>query len=84
MNKFLGELMPGLNAEVFSSYNASIKMQQQLNELTEDVASVTAKIFQYNRANRAVAILCNHRRAAPKMFDKQMENILNKVFYFNF
>ena len=84
MNKFLGELMPGLSAKVFRTYNASITLQQQLNELTEDGASVTAKFLQYNRANRAVAILCNHQRAAPKTFDKQMENIVNKVFYFNF
>ncbi|XP_065674843.1 DNA topoisomerase I, mitochondrial isoform X2 [Hydra vulgaris] len=79
LNKFLGELMPGLSAKVFRTYNASITLQQQLNELTEEGASVTAKFLQYNRANRAVAILCNHQRAAPKTFDKQMENIVNKL-----
>lgn len=40
---------------------------------------VAAKMLSYNRANRAVAILCNHQRAAPKNFSKQMENIMAKV-----
>ena len=45
---------------------------------TED-DGVAAKMLSYNRANRAVAILCNHQRAAPKNFSKQMENIMVKV-----
>jgi len=40
---------------------------------------VPAKMLSYNRANRAVAILCNHQRAAPKNFSKQMENIMAKI-----
>ena len=41
--------------------------------------SVAAKILSYNRANRAVAVLCNHQRAVPKTFAKSMENLQNKV-----
>ena len=41
--------------------------------------SVAAKILSYNRANRAVALLCNHQRAVPKTFAKSMENLQNKV-----
>lgn len=33
----------------------------------------------YNRANRAVAILCNHQRAVPKTFAKSMENMQAKI-----
>lgn len=33
----------------------------------------------YNRANRAVAILCNHQRAVPKTFAKSMENLQIKI-----
>ena len=36
-------------------------------------------MLTYNRANRAVAILCNHQRSAPKTFDKQMENATGKI-----
>lgn len=41
--------------------------------------SIPGKMLSYNRANRAVAVLCNHQRAAPKNFDKQMENLQSKV-----
>jgi len=41
---------------------------------------VAAKLLAYNRANRTVAVLCNHQRAVPKNFDKQMENLQSKVF----
>ena len=37
------------------------------------------QILAYNRANRAVAILCNHQRAVPKTFDKSMENLMKKI-----
>ncbi|XP_071508715.1 DNA topoisomerase I, mitochondrial-like [Diadema antillarum] len=79
LNKYLQELMEGLTAKVFRTYNASITLQNQLNLLTEDDDTITAKILSYNRANRAVAVLCNHQRAAPKTFDKQMENLQEKI-----
>lgn len=41
--------------------------------------SVAEKFLSYNRANRAVAILCNHQRTAPKSFDQQMTNLQAKV-----
>lgn len=34
LNKHLQELMDGLTAKVFRTYNASITLQQQLNQLT--------------------------------------------------
>ena len=44
-----------------------------------DAKSVSAKLLVYNKANRAVAILCNHQRAVPKNFGKQMETLQLKV-----
>ncbi len=41
--------------------------------------TVPDKILAYNRANRAVAILCNHQRAVPKTFEKSMENMKKKL-----
>ncbi|KAG0711669.1 DNA topoisomerase 1 [Chionoecetes opilio] len=79
LNKHLNELMDGLTAKVFRTYNASATLQQQLELLTDPDAPVSAKILQYNRANRAVAVLCNHQRAAPKSFDKSMENLQKKI-----
>ncbi|XP_073732186.1 DNA topoisomerase I, like [Misgurnus anguillicaudatus] len=79
LNKHLQELMDGLTAKVFRTYNASITLQQQLKELTNSEENVPAKILSYNRANRAVAILCNHQRAPPKTFEKSMQNLQTKI-----
>jgi DNA topoisomerase-1 len=35
--------------------------------------------LSYNRANRAVAILCNHQRAVPKTHEKSMGNLKAKI-----
>uniref|UniRef100_A0AAY4CYN0 DNA topoisomerase I n=1 Tax=Denticeps clupeoides TaxID=299321 RepID=A0AAY4CYN0_9TELE len=79
LNKHLQELMDGLTAKVFRTYNASITLQQQLKELTNPDENVPAKILSYNRANRAVAILCNHQRAPPKTFEKSMQTLQTKI-----
>lgn len=36
-------------------------------------------MLSYNRANRAVAVLCNHQRAVPKNFSQQMERMQEKI-----
>lgn len=79
LNQYLNSLMEGLTAKVFRTYNASFTLQQQLDELTNDEDPIAAKLLSYNRANRAVAILCNHQRAVPKGFDKSMENVNAKI-----
>merc|ERR1719295_246336 len=79
LNEYLNGLMPGLTAKVFRTYNASITLQEQLNELTDADDNVVAKILSYNRANRAVAVLCNHQRAVPKTHEKSMENLNAKI-----
>lgn len=42
--------------------------------------SVEVKVFYYNRANREVAILCNHQRTVPKAFESQIAKMDEKVF----
>ncbi|KAK7865109.1 hypothetical protein R5R35_014641 [Gryllus longicercus] len=79
LNKHLSELMEGLTAKVFRTYNASITLQEQLKALTKPEYSLQEKILAYNRANRAVAILCNHQRAVPKTHAKSMENLKLKI-----
>jgi len=79
LNQYLQQLMEGLTAKVFRTYNASFTLQQQLDELTDPSDNVAAKMLSYNRANREVAILCNHQRAVPKTFDKSMENLAAKI-----
>lgn len=71
--------MSGLTAKVFRTYNASHTLQEQLDELTPVNGSVNEKVLAYNRANRAVAVLCNHQRAVPKSHEKSMENLVTKI-----
>lgn len=64
---------------MFRTYNASITLQNQLDELTDPDTTVPEKLLAYNRANRAVAILCNHQRAVPKTHEKSMDNLREKI-----
>ncbi|XP_065525129.1 DNA topoisomerase I, mitochondrial isoform X3 [Lathamus discolor] len=79
LNKHLQNLMDGLTAKVFRTYNASITLQEQLKALTNSEDSVAAKLLAYNRANRAVAILCNHQRSTPKTHEKSMQILQTKI-----
>lgn len=79
LNSYLNECMDGLSAKVFRTYNASRTLQEQLDQMTDKHDNVNDLILTYNRANRAVAILCNHQRAVPKTFAKSMENMQKKI-----
>ena len=78
LNKYLTTLMPGLTAKVFRTYNASHTFQNELDS-TPFEGTVAEKILAYNRANRQVAILCNHQRAIPKTHDQSMERLREKI-----
>lgn len=71
--------MKGLTAKVFRTYNASITFQDQLDKGTPENVSVQEKLNAYNHANRMVAILCNHQRAAPKTHEQTMDKLKDKV-----
>ena len=83
LNKHLTSLMPGLSAKVFRTYNASFTFQEQLKQ-TPTNASVADKVLAYNRANREVAVLCNHQRTVSKTHDAAMEKIEDKVKEFKY
>ncbi len=51
MNKHLNDLMEGLTAKVFRTFNASNTLQEQLDELTDPKSSVTEKVAM---------IICNY------------------------
>ena len=53
--------MPGPTAKVFRTYNASMTLQEQLVKLTEGAEGEGPMLLAYNRANREVAVLCNHQ-----------------------
>ncbi|GAA5912064.1 hypothetical protein JCM5296_001356 [Sporobolomyces johnsonii] len=78
VNKYLTSYMDGLTARVFRTYNASWTFAQQLKDTPKD-ASVADKILAYNRANRLVAVLCNHQRSVSKGHTAAMEQMLDKI-----
>ena len=77
LNQHLGQLMAGLTAKVFRTYNASITLQAELfGEDEVDTSELVAKkVLYYNKANREVAILCNHQRSVPKGHGAQMDKL---------
>lgn len=54
LNKELKELMDGLSAKVFRTYNASVTLQQQLREPVDPTLSVDQKKALYDEANKKV------------------------------
>ncbi|KAI9502964.1 putative DNA topoisomerase [Coemansia spiralis] len=78
LNKHLQTLMPGLTAKVFRTFNASYVFQKQLAN-TPANGTEAEKILAYNRANRDVAVLCNHQRSVSKGFQGQMTRIEDKL-----
>lgn len=71
--------MDELTAKVFRTYNASKTLEDQLKLMTKKDDDLPNKLLAYNRANRAVALLCNHQRAVPKSFQKSMEAMQQKI-----
>lgn len=71
--------MEGLTAKVFRTYNASITLESELEKQPNEDMTVDEKMLFYNRANREVAILCNHQRTVSKSFGEQMGKIDEKV-----
>ncbi|CAO3641599.1 unnamed protein product [Cunninghamella blakesleeana] len=79
LNKHLQSYMKGLSAKVFRTFNASHTCEQQLEKLTNKKDTIPDKILSFNRANREVAVLCNHQRSAPKSHAQQMLKIEDKI-----
>ncbi|KAJ7647293.1 DNA topoisomerase I [Roridomyces roridus] len=78
LNKHLQSEMKGLTAKVFRTFNASSTFQRLLDENTLENATLQEKLNAYNKANREVAILCNHRRTVPKTHEQSMEKVRDK------
>ncbi|KAK9097528.1 hypothetical protein Sjap_023025 [Stephania japonica] len=78
LNAHLKELMPGLTAKVFRTYNASITLDDMLNRETKG-GDVAEKIVVYQHANKEVAIICNHQRSVSKSHDAQMSRLNEKI-----
>ncbi|CAN4109951.1 unnamed protein product [Withania somnifera] len=78
LNAHLKELMPGLTAKVFRTYNASFTLEQQLSKLTKG-GELAEKVAVYNVANKEVAIICNHQRSVSKSHSVQILKLNEKI-----
>ncbi|KAG0151163.1 hypothetical protein CROQUDRAFT_651365 [Cronartium quercuum f. sp. fusiforme G11] len=81
LNKHLSDYMPGLTAKVFRTYNASITFERELEKNMTALQNPTLaeKIYAYNKANREVAVLCNHQKSVSKGHEAQMEKAFEKI-----
>ncbi|KAI3447020.1 hypothetical protein Pfo_003685 [Paulownia fortunei] len=78
LNAHLKELMPGLTAKVFRTYNASITLDEMLSRETRG-GDVNEKVVVYQHANKEVAIICNHQRTVSKSHSAQMLRLNEKI-----
>ena len=83
LNEHLKSLMPGLTAKVFRTYNASFTLQKELTDNADNDVPidelVSKKVAVYTKANRVVAILCNHQRSVPKGHEGQMKKLIDRL-----
>ncbi|KVI01089.1 DNA breaking-rejoining enzyme, catalytic core [Cynara cardunculus var. scolymus] len=78
LNAHLKELMPGLTAKVFRTYNASITLDDMLSRETKG-GDVAQNLVVYQHANKEVAIICNHQRTVSKSHSAQMTRLNEKI-----
>jgi DNA topoisomerase-1 len=78
LNDELKKYMAGLSAKVFRTYNASITLERQLEEMDPGVAE-SEKYSEYLRANREVAILCNHQKTVSAKSEEGIQKLREKA-----
>jgi DNA topoisomerase-1 len=87
LNEYFKEIMPGLSAKVFRTYNASITLCSELQKTDQMVTpeqrrkegDVNALHNYYTLANKNVAELCNHQKAASAAHGAAMDKMDEKI-----
>ena len=86
MNSYLDDLMEGLTAKVFRTFNASTVFQKELDKINEDKVKsiheserINYLITMFNQANTTVALLCNHQKSVSGKFDEMIEKLDQKI-----
>ena len=87
LNEYFHSVMDGLSAKVFRTYNASITLCQELHKTDQMVTAdqrrretdVVALCNYYTLANKQVAILCNHQKAASANHGDQMAKMDDQI-----
>ncbi|MBI4788191.1 MAG: hypothetical protein HY782_14260 [Chloroflexi bacterium] len=74
VNRFLGEIVPGLTAKVFRTYHATTTVRKALKEKDGQLPNAPAfeKEYTAKLANLQAAITCNHKRTPPKNWEENL------------
>ncbi len=81
VNKFLGNLAPGLTAKVFRTYHATAVVNTFLKKNAKKAkrGSHDYKIYIGRLANLEAAKLCNHKRTVPRSYRKSLRRKEEKL-----
>lgn len=80
LNVALKDAMPGLSAKVFRTYNASVTLHALLTEVKLGPSDIVdEKRAAYDRANKEVAVLCNHQRSVPRGHAAAAEKLAARI-----
>jgi DNA topoisomerase-1 len=85
LNEYLKQFMTNLTTKVFRTYNASNLFQNELAKATRKCETcdvddkVNMLLDEFNRANLAVAIKCNHQKEVSKNFSDQVKKINTRI-----
>jgi len=87
LNSYLDDLMEGLTAKVFRTYNASQLMSEELQKIMKKFENVKVEeteiiddiLNQYIKANLKVSIMCNHVKNVSKNFKESVDKMSDKI-----
>ncbi len=82
LNNYLNNMMEGLTAKVWRTYNASILFQKELDKVNTNTLEkmpenerINYLMSIFNQANTAVALLCNHQKNVSSDIDNAVKKI---------
>ncbi len=86
LNNYLNNMMEGLTAKVWRTYNASILFQKELDRVNPNILEkmpeserINYLISIFNQANTAVALLCNHQKNVSTDIEKSVNVIDEQI-----
>ena len=86
LNNYLNNMMEGLTAKVWRTYNASILFQKELDRVNPNILEkmpeserINYLISIFNQANTAVALLCNHQKNVSSDIEKAVNHIDEQI-----
>jgi DNA topoisomerase-1 len=86
LNEYLNNIMKGLTAKVWRTYNASLLFQKEIDKIKEEKVSdidgnerLNYLIAMFNQANTAVALLCNHQKNTNTSLDTSLDKLDTQI-----